>query len=388
MTNDIENTAAPMTIDQAKEIPRTLTIASKEWSTRPADERYQSLEDLSKAVHSRRALSREAVVNTRDISAEVFEDGLRVIAEGNDPAAPTHWSFGQLARAADFRVTELRKLSAETAATVINEQLHKQEAVDIKVMRLLGDECDKIQAVTSPSYGRIFDAEVVDMVQKVVEMSDGRFYNPKAYALGQFGAEPVPSGLYASDRDVFMFMIDGGSIFDAGPRAQFNRGFIVSNSEVGKSSLMIMSFLFNQVCGNHYCFGATGINMRRIIHSTHAPGRFAKDAFDELQLFAKSPIDLQPVFGAQEIKLTDIRPGSHDFHTERDKWIKAFSEKYGFSPGEVRSAISCAIQEEGACQTAFQLIQGLTASARTIPHVDSRLDLERRAGAWMDKIVG
>lgn len=367
--------------------PRTLTIAHKQWASRPDDERFQTLDELSEVVHKRRAISREETVSTSDIAAEAFEDGLRVIVEGNDPAAPTNWSFNQLAKAADFRVSELRKLSAQTAAAVINEQIHKQEAVDIKVMRLLGDEQDVIQAVTSPSYGRIFDAEVVDMVRKVVEMSDGKFHNPKAYAGGKFGGEPVPSGLYASDRDVFMFMVDGGSIFDEGERAQFNRGFIVSNSEVGKSSLLVMSFLFNTVCGNHYIFGASGINMRRIIHSAGAPGRFATDAFDELMLFAKQPLDLSPITAIQEIKLSDIRPGSHDFDTERDKWIKAFADKYGFGVGEVRSAITQAIMEEGQCQTAFDLAQGFTASARTIPHVDTRMEFERRVGNWITSIT-
>ena len=377
----------PTTIEEAKAIPQTLTIASKEWASRPEDQRFQTLDALYESVSTRQKLSREEVVNIRDISAEVYEDGLRVIMDGADPATPTHWSFGQLARAADFRVTELRKLTAATAATVINEQMQKQDAVQIKVMRVLGEEQDTVQAVTSPSYGRIFDAEVVKMVQQVVDRSEGKFYNPKAYAKGEFGAEPVPSGLYASDRDVFMFMIDGGSMFDAGPRAQINRGFIVSNSEVGKSSLMIMSFMFNMVCGNHFIFGAQDINMKRIVHSAGAPGRFATDAFDELMLFTKTPVNLDPFIKGQEIKLTDVRPGSHDFHTERDKWIKAFAEKYKFLAGEVRNAIACAIQEEGDCSNVFQLAQGFTASARTIPHVDSRIDLERRAGSWLEFIT-
>lgn len=365
---------------------RTLTVASHEWSTRPADERFQTLDELSEHVTNRMKLSREETVNTRNVSAAVFEDGLRVMMEGNEPGAPTNWSFGQLAKAADFRVSELRKLNPETACVVLNEQLQKADGQDVKVMRLLGDECDKIQAVTSPSYGRIFDAEVVDMVKKVVVLSaeSGKeFYNPKAYALGKFGEEPVPSGLYASDRDIFMFLIDGGSIFDCGERAKFNRGFIVSNSEVGKASLTIMSFLFNTCCGNHYIFGATGINMRRIVHSSGAPERFAKDAFEELMIFAKGEMDMGPFARAQEIKLTDIRPGSHDFHTERDKWMKAFADKYKFSVGEIRAAITAAILEEGKADTLFDLIQGFTASARTCMHVDTRIDLERRAGALM-----
>lgn len=385
-TPTFDPTITPNT-EAAKSTPCTLTIASHEWATRPCDQRYASLDELHEAVSRRRELSREAVVSLRDITADVFEDGLRVMLEGEEPGRPTNWSTGQLARAADFRVTELRKLSPKLAADVINEQIAKQDNAQVKIMRVLAGEDeqqDVIQAFTGPSYGRIFDADVTEMIKRVVEMSGGRFYNPRAYANGEFGAEPVPSGLYASDRDVFAFMIDGGSIFDAGERAQLNKGFIVANSEVGKSALTIMSFYFNVVCGNHLVWGAHDINMKRIVHSSGAPGRFAADAFDELMKFTQGPVDLDPIRRTQEIKLTDIRPGSHDFDTERDKWIKAFGERYGFTSGEIKGAIGAAIREEGKVVTLWDLIQGFTASARTIPHTDTRLAFELRVGKLVD----
>lgn len=374
-------------VDPASMPSRTIMTASDQWARRPDDERFKDLESLSEHVKTRMIASREEVVHTRDISAELFDDGLRVMIEGNEPGAPSNWSFGQLARAADFRATELRKLKPQTAAIVLNEQFKKNKNVEVKVMRTVGENEDIIQALTGPGYGRIFDSEVVDMVKDVVELSEGKFHNPKAYSRGEFGAEPEPAGLYASDRDVFMFMVDGGSMFDEGPRAQFNRGFIVSNSEVGKASLVMMSFLFNTVCGNHYIFGATGINMKRIVHSSGAPSRFAKNAFDELKLFAQQPLDMSPVHEAMRIKLENIRPGSHDFHTERDKWIKAFAEKYNFTMLEIKEAIRASLREEGKCDTAFDLMQGFTAAARTIPHVDTRISLEQRAGKWLTKLA-
>ena len=395
MNNDTAVLDAPTTApvqEPALQPTRTLTAAHEQWRNRPADERFKSLEELSTHVKSRMVASREHVVAIKDVSAMVFEDGLKVMLEGNEPGTPSNWSFGQLAGAVNFRASELRKLSPELAAAVVNEQIDKGPDNQIKVMSVVGEEEDIIQAVTSPSYGRIFDSEVVDMVKGIVELSEGKFHNPMAYSqvngesiIGQ--GEPEPAGLYASDRDVFMFMIDGGSVFDEGPRAQFNRGFIVSNSEVGKSSLVMMSFLFNVVCGNHYIWGASGINMKRIIHSSGAPGRFASNAFDELKLFARNEPDFRPVQAAMTIQLSAIRPGSHDFHTERDNWIKAFALEYKFTAGEVKEAIFTAIKEEGKCDTAWDLVQGFTAAARSIPHVDTRLDLEKRAGAFLSKLA-
>lgn len=387
----METTDYPTSIEAAKQIPQTLTIAHQQWASRPADERYQSLDALSEAVDKRQQMSREATVDMSDVSAAVFEDGIRVMLEGSAPSEPTNWAFGQLASAVDFRVSELRKLSAATAVAVINERIQARLSdggqSSIKIMRQLGDNDDLLRAITSPTYGRIFDSEVIGMVRRVVDQSGGKFTNPLAYAHGKFGEEPVPSGLYMDDRSVFIFMIDGGSIFDAGPRAQINRGFIVSNSEVGARSLTIMRFAFNQVCGNHFIFGATDINMKRVIHNATGPSR-AQDVFGDLLEFTSAPMDVSTFVVAQGIKLVDIRPGNHDFSKERANWIKAFALKYGFAQGEVRDAIAQAQLEEGDCSSVFHLMQGMTASARQIPNADTRTEYERRVGACMEKLTG
>src|SRR4030095_12104206 len=106
---------------------------------------------------------------------------------------------------------------------------------------------------------------VVYQVQQIVERSGGKFYNPKAYVnrptqdrqgfQSMDSSQTAGAGLYASDRDVFMFMIDGGSLLDAGPRAKLNRGFIVKNSEVGAGKMDLWTFIFNTVCGNNIIWG-------------------------------------------------------------------------------------------------------------------------------------
>src|SRR5215471_18575171 len=74
---------------------------SSEWFSRPADERYLSLSDLFEAVRRRTDRSRTRTVESAAIRVEANRDDaerLSLIVPGADePIAPTHWSFGQLA---------------------------------------------------------------------------------------------------------------------------------------------------------------------------------------------------------------------------------------------------------------------------------------------------
>jgi hypothetical protein len=51
-----------------------------------------------------------------------------------------------------------------------------------------------------------------------------------------------------------------------------------------------------------------------------------------------------------------------------------------FTNSEIREAIASATREEGKCETTWDLVQGLTAYARGFDFIDTRIDLEKRAG--------
>src|SRR5690606_10206252 len=73
---------------------------SSEWFSRPDDERFLSLSDLYASVRGRTERSRVRTVESAAIGVEVRSDNpehMALILPGADaPAAPTHWSFGQL----------------------------------------------------------------------------------------------------------------------------------------------------------------------------------------------------------------------------------------------------------------------------------------------------
>ena len=362
-----------------------LTTANEQWRTRPADERYESLASLRDAVMTRRERTRAFDVDLTDLRAKEDAGGL-VFNSGIAPARPSHWAFGQLSAIVGAPASYLRKLPVELAARCINSSLesYRDDRDALKVMTVEGEDIDTMQAVTSRTYGRIWDADVVEAVDRIVDRSGGRFFNPKDWS-------GKPSGLYASDHDVFCFMIDGGSIVDGGgDRDRLNRGFFVWNSETGARTFGLMTFLFRVVCGNHLVWDAQDVSRMIVRHSSGGPARFDREAMPALLSYvnasAKPAEDaIAKAKGMRLIDLVNIPGQTVATETGRlgDEWQKAFAAKFDFRRAQVRDAVQFARAEEGRCETLWDLINGFTASARSIEYADARIELETRAGKLM-----
>lgn len=352
--------------------------ASNQWASRPADQRFETLTSLAESVKGRRMRSRSVDVDLASISAKVECDTI-TINRGLSSVEPSHWSFGQLAGWIHAPAQYLRTIPQDLAVQCINHGIKQsgQERGSLKFMAVSRDNSpiNTLQAVTSTTYGRIWDADVVDAVGRIQERTNGRFYNPKAYSLT--GGEAKPSGLYASDRDVFIFMIDGGSLLDAGPRAQLNRGFITWNSEVGSRTFGLMTFLFNKVCGNHIIWGATDVNKVVIRHTANGPYRFDSEAAPSLLAYCNEsakPLE-NSIRKAQDYLLPS---------PDKDQVITWIREHGKFSNAEAGSAFDFAKAEEGDCRSLWHVVQGLTAYARGFDYIDARVDLEQRAGKLLE----
>lgn len=360
-----------------------LLEAHNQWAHRPADQRFSTLAELRAAVHSRRDRSRSVDVALRNIRASVSEDNRIVLNSGIHRSEFTHWSFGQLSNVVGAPAKYLRNLSPELAVENINYGLNKAGNDCIKALTIVPeDEAPAtvprtLQAATSVTYGRIWDADVVDATIRLNERTGNQFRNPWAYAHKGTPngfqtldvTSTVPSGLYASDRDVFIFLIDGGDIIDVGDRAKFHRGFFVWNSEVGNATFGIKTFLFNTVCGNNIVWGAKDVNELVIRHTSGGPGRFDREAAPYLhQYIQSSDSEIRAGIGnAQDYLLP-----------EPDELYSLVNKAAKFTQRELADAVDYARREEGECRTLWQLCQGF--SAREIEFADARIDLETRAG--------
>jgi hypothetical protein len=373
---------------------QNLMEARNQWATRPADQRFETLQALRDSVHNRRMRSRSQDADLTGVQVTADADGIFVNGQ-TTKATPTHYAFGQLATALHAPAGYLRTLPAALAAQNLMHGVKTAGRDALKFMSLASTDADSesrvLQAVTSPTYGRIWDADVADAATRIVERTNGRFYNPRAYkTAGRLGGETVASGLYASDRDIFIFMIDGGSVLDVGERAQLNRGFFLKNSEVGAATFSLTTFLFNMVCGNHIVWGAQDMNNLTIRHTKNGPYRFDGEATPALMAYADAsaaPLE-SAIRRAMDRKLSGLYASDRDSNTKVEDAIAGIATRVGtkFNKTEIREAIAYAEREEGKCETLWDLTQGLTAYARGFDFLDARVDLETRAGKLLELV--
>lgn len=366
---------------------------SSEWFSRPADERYLSLSELSRSVRDRADRSRTRVVESALIHVEADRNDaerLALILPGTDAAiAPTHWSFGQLAGLVGAPAAYLRQLPAALAAINLQYGLTSNRAEQIKTLET-DDGRMELRAVTGPDYGRIFDAELVKAVQRiagngtgdtrwkvpgVLDWSTG-IYNPRV------DITKDTTTLYASDRDVFLFLVDdlnpieAGRLPDGSPDLYF-RGFYCWNSEVGAKTLGMASFYLRAVCQNRNLWGVEDFEEISIRHSKYAANRFAHEAAPALLNFANS----SPLPFVNGIKAARERIVAR---TDEDR--TDFLRRRGFSKAEAGKIIDTVLAEEGrAPESIFDFVQGITAVARDKPHQDARLDMEAKAKKLLDR---
>jgi hypothetical protein len=184
--------------------------ASREWATRPDDQRYTSLADLKAAVLQRKCESWTATPATSRLRVLPSEDGAigLEVYDGtkgeNRVLEPTNWSFGQLCQYASAPASYLRKLPGELAAINLQWGLERSPLRDDSLILAQSNGENHLRAMTSTSYGRIWDHQVVEAVERV--NYDGRWQIPAAsYATTN---PKRATTLYASDRDVFLFSVD------------------------------------------------------------------------------------------------------------------------------------------------------------------------------------
>jgi hypothetical protein len=366
---------------------------SSEWFSRPADERYLSLSELARSARDRADRSRTRVVESALIRLEANRNNperLALILPGTDTAiAPTHWSFGQLAGLVGAPATYLRQLPAALAGINLQYGLTSNRAEQIKTLET-DDGCTELRAVTGPDYGRIFDAELVEAVQRiagngtgdtrwkvpgVLDWSTG-VYNPRV------DITKDTTTLYASDRDVFLFLVDdlnpieAGRLPDGSPDLYF-RGFYCWNSEVGAKTLGMASFYLRAVCQNRNLWGVEDFEEITIRHSKYAANRFAHEAAPALANFANS----SPLPFVNGIKAARERIVAR---TDEDR--TDFLRRRGFSKAETGKIIDTVLAEEGRLpESIFDFVQGITAVARDKPHQDARLDMEGKAKKLLNR---
>ena len=368
------------------ETSTTITRASREWLTRPDDERYLSLNSLYTATFTRSHQSRVRTLVNQGLVARGSEEArgfLHLEHEELGILTPTHWSLGQLATISRTPAKWIRDISGAPcgpafAAHAVNLGLrHLADRDRVQVMsrteEIPGETRKELRCIVGPDYGRIYDHEVVRAVMEANE--DGRWHVPAASYAAQNPKRATT--LYASDRDVFVFLVDDQNPVQVrvdGAIRHLFRGFMVWNSEVGHHTFGFLTFLYDFVCDNRMVWGAREIKEIHIKHTKNAPERFAREVRPMLRDYAEaSVVDVE----ARLERAARMKVGS------TDQEVLSWLQKHAFTKKEGEAIMRTAKAEEGGARSVWEIVNGGTALARSIPYNDDRVALEKKVSGLL-----
>jgi hypothetical protein len=360
--------------------------ASAQWCTRPVDERFASLAEMHTVCSSYRLNSRTRNLNTNAFHAVVnrAEVGLDLNSEY---VRLTHWAFGQLCNQAGAPASYLRELPAEKAADLIQYGLSKAKHDEVQTLFYQPPEqTPLIRCVSTLAYKRIWNADVTHRLLQLPGYwrvpparpafsnqpgtrlaTENDVLNDAAFSLSiQVGDLIAPAGLYASDHDMFAFMVDPTKQIEDGSGEPLFRGFFVSNAEVVGTACKITTFLYRHCCGNHICWGTTGVKSYKIRHIGAAEYVFEYDFEDQLNRYANlaTENDRKLISSAKQLVLGDSQEEViQTLQSKRIKLGKRFLYD-AYDEAELHD------DEDGDPKTVWGMVNGITRMSQLKPYCD------------------
>jgi hypothetical protein len=349
-----------------------LFTAHNQWSTRPDDERFTSLEDLHAATraYADTAVERDKV-KASTLRVEAIDGDVQLLGRGGIPARLTNWAFAQLCARVGAPASYLQDLPATLAAQNVNHGLaHRIEKLGDNLLNLLFHNNGSLllRALTSEKYSRVWNYEITDRLLGL--KSQG--WDVARPTLGWGGDGRLP--LYASDHDCFAFICHSDRVVkEAGNPDGLIRGMIVINSEVGASKLRRLRFLYRGMCGNHIIWDASDLDEVALVHTGNIRDRVA-------------------LWTAEITKYADASTSDEELIIEkaRTKRIAATKEEvldnlFGRRLGLTRKALDGGYDavipdQDGDPRSPWGILQGLTRYSQTIPYADQRQTIDLAAG--------
>jgi hypothetical protein len=359
--------------------------ATAQYSTRPIDERFGSLDALHAAAYADARACKRADVALSAI--EAIPNGVDVAIRGKSSgltANLSHWSFSQLAGLVHAPSGYLRTLPADLAAQNMNHGLKTAGSDPHQLYLRQSADGLTLRAVTTPVYSRYHDATFVDRLMKLRDQRPGLDL-PPVWGQGGFGSnDGTRGGAYRGDRDCFVIMTDGGSIVDdptvggiGGGNGQMYRGIIARNSEVGGSKLEVLTFYFRGICGNHCIWGVENQTITQRRHVGDVAEAMDGMIRAALKFFGTSVQDDQ----ARIRQLNAIELGK-----DRDTTITT-GRGFGLTEDQATSAYTAAEQFESNPRSVWGYSNGVTRISQLSTFQDDRFALDLIAAKMLRRKV-
>jgi hypothetical protein len=334
-------------------VPTNLTQAHRQLFARPDDERFESLGSLWEFCHQQKQQSTDRWTPPSTLKPESDGSHLRLTLGSDGAFVLNHWSFSQLCTMCGVSRDTINRLSPDTASRALNETLPG----GTKPLQILSTD-HSIRSIHGVTYSRLWSADLVTVLREfAVDFQPP----PKGYN----GA----TGLYAGEQDLFCFLIDpaGWAEIDGEP---FAPGFFCWNSEVGKATVGISTFWFQQICQNHIIWDAT-----EIVEFTRKHTGKVHESLGEIRRIVETLVDKRDArrdgFAALMKKAMQTALGDSEE-------VQKLLAKSGFSRQLAARAVEIAQQKQTRF-TVFSVVDALTQLARELPNAGERTDADQKA---------
>lgn len=380
--------------------------AAQQWAHRPDDERFASLSEMYAAARGYATTAIEAQVpfDTLRVIHDDLSDNLMIVGRKGTPATLTNYAFGQVAKQVGAPGAYLQKLPARIAAQALSHGLTERgrergNAASLMFHKAQDGQPMVLRSSMTERYERIWNYEVIERLLGL--QAEGWQVPPGRPCHGnQAGARPAtaddvlrgpsfalsikegdmiaPSGLYASDHDMFAFMVYNDNRIDDGSAEGLGRGVIFTNSEVGDRALTRTTFLYRMVCGNHIIWDASEVNKISIVHTGKARGKMG---------LLSATLTEYANEGAREIEQRIKRLRTREIAATKQEVLDSlFRLPVGAALGQRRLKEAYELTElqpmagDGSPRTAWGMVQGLTRLSQAQTFGENRAALDRAAG--------
>lgn len=391
------------------------TTAQQQWSSRPAEERFWDVHEMLDAAQSQR---------TRCLAGDFCPHWLRAVNSNGQVSLETprgmhlqlgHWSLGQLGSRIGFPAGYVGSLPPELATTVIAHHLNRLPPSDEDKVKLLVERVpdpphpgihiatssNRLRSVTSSSYSRIWDTDLGDWLRRLV---DSGWVTPPARPSGipnertrtassadelecahpnlgiRAGQTVAPAGVYRSDRDSFVFLVDPKSRIHADGTIGY-RGIYVSNSEVGARALRLSLFLFDTVCGNHIVWGSRALGDISMRHVGTAREKF--------KLLGDTQLAPERLLGDPEQTTRAIIEAKYDSFSTKREALQMLTGRHELPKRAAEQIIAIAAEHEERHNSRplsrWALAYGASLLSQQEAYAGDRHELDKIAGAIVEK---
>lgn len=377
-----------------------LTDAHTEWAKRPADERFWTIADMKAATLQHAKNASEETIPEAGWRLDARANGSIELATQTSNYTVGHYAFGQLCRSLNAPASYLRSMPNRLAVECL-EQSRTNKPQPAR-LALIDDEQNRLRALTSERYFRVWNHEICSGLEALE--ADG-WIVPPARPSGHesrgsvriateqdcvdFGDSPLtvrpgdkiaPAGLYASDHDMFAFLIHPDIVLEDGlAPAGLRRGTMIRQSEVGDCAIWKQDFLFNTVCGNHIVWDAQNVRTTRVRHlgSKVTDGWMAMIREIAQDTHASAEQQQQDIIRARD----EIILGEG-----RDEIMQLLFGKRWATKKQAGRAYDLAVEHEdvhGNPRSLWGMVQGLTRLSQQTPYADERARLDVAAGKML-----